>query len=75
MDHKMRKFKKHYYLNTPNHVENETMILDSLSAEMVLEKSLRDFRKEQIKKEIDLSLLQRNKEEFLRLMKELESIS
>ena len=41
--------------------------MDSEFAERVLNKALRDFRKEQILKEIDQSLQKRNKEEFLRL--------
>ena len=45
---------------------------DSQVAELVLEKALRDFQKEQILKEIDLSLRDRNKEDFLRLTEELK---
>ena len=41
-------------------------------AEMVLEKALRDFQKEHLLKEIDLSLENRNEEEFLRLTDELK---
>jgi len=48
--------------------------MDSEFAERVLNKALRDFRKEQILKEIDQSLQKRNKEEFLRLTEELKSI-
>ncbi|MDM5312343.1 IDEAL domain-containing protein [Peribacillus frigoritolerans] len=44
-------------------------------AEMVLNNALRNFRKEQIRKEIDQSLQDRNKEEFLRLTGELNNIS
>ena len=51
---------------------NET---DSRLAEKILGQALRDFRKEKIKKEIDQSLENRNKEEFLRLTKELKEIS
>jgi uncharacterized protein YpiB (UPF0302 family) len=48
--------------------------MDSEFAERVLNKALRDFRKEQILKEIDQSLQKRNKEEFLRLTEELKSV-
>ena len=44
-------------------------------AEMVLNNALRNFRKEQIRKEIDQSLQERNKEKFLRLTEELKNIS
>ena len=44
-------------------------------AEMVLNQALLDFRKEQLRKEIDRSLQDRNKEEFLRLTEELKKIS
>ena len=44
-------------------------------AELVLNKALCDFRKEQLRKEIDKSLEARNKEEFLRLTEELKKIS
>ena len=44
-------------------------------AEMVLNKVLNDFLKEQLLKEIDRSLEVRNKEEFLRLTEELKNIS
>lgn len=75
MDPKMQKFMKNYYSQTPEQQGNELNVSEALIAEMVLEKSLHDFRKEQIKKAIDLSLEQRNKAEFLRLVKELEKIS
>ena len=44
-------------------------------AEMVLNKVLNDFLKEQLLKEIDRSLEDRNKVEFLRLTEELKNIS
>lgn len=59
-------------LNTPP--ETEVNIADSELAEMVLNKALLDFRKEQLRKEIDWSLEKRNKEEFLRLTEELKNI-
>ncbi|WP_408008388.1 IDEAL domain-containing protein [Pseudalkalibacillus sp. A8] len=60
-------------LNTPP--QSEVNVMDSEFAEMVLNKALRNFRKEQIRKEIDQSLQDRNKEEFLRLTEELKNIS
>jgi uncharacterized protein YpiB (UPF0302 family) len=53
----------------------EVNVMDSQWAEMVLNKALRDFRKEQIQKEIDQSLQNRNKEEFLRLTEQLKNIA
>ena len=55
--------------------ETEVNIVDSEFAEMVLNKVLNDFLKEQLLKEIDRSLDFRNKEEFLRLTEELKNIS
>ena len=55
--------------------QSEVEALDSVYAKMVLDKALRDFRKKQIQKEIDRSLQDRNKEEFLRLTAELKDIS
>ncbi|WP_342047308.1 IDEAL domain-containing protein [Bacillus sp. OTU530] len=55
--------------------QSEVEVLDSVYAKMVLDKALRDFRKKQIQKEIDQSLQDRNKEEFLRLTAELKDIS
>ena len=60
-------------LNTPP--ETEVNVMDSEIAEMVLNKALHDFRIEQIRKEIDHSLENRNKEEFLRLTEKLKNIS
>ncbi|WP_071393628.1 IDEAL domain-containing protein [Bacillus tuaregi] len=58
-----------YSLNTPQQTE---VMDDSLFAEMVLDKALRDFQKEQILKEIDQSLHDRNKEQFLLLTEKLQ---
>ena len=58
--------------------ETEVNVVDSEfaeMAEMVLNKVLNDFLKEQLLKEIDRSLDVRNKEEFLRLSEELKNIS
>ncbi|MBT2730330.1 IDEAL domain-containing protein [Bacillus sp. ISL-75] len=59
-------------LNSP---QPEVYVMDSLFAEMVLDKALRDFRKEKIQKKIDLSLRDKNKAEFLRLTEELKKVS
>jgi uncharacterized protein YpiB (UPF0302 family) len=61
-----------FLLNTSQQKEINT--LNSLYAEMLLDKALRDFRINQILKEIDRSLQYRNKEEFLRLTEELKII-
>lgn len=64
---------KKYVLNTPeNTVET---VMDSLFAEMVLDKALHDFRKKKIELEIDRSLEEKNKEEFFRLTAKLKEIS
>jgi uncharacterized protein YpiB (UPF0302 family) len=55
--------------------QDEVNVLDSELAEMLLTNALLVFRKEQIRKEIDLSLQNRNKKEFLRLTNELNAIS
>lgn len=47
----------------------------SMLAEQVLNESLVSYKKEKLKKEIDKSLKDRNKEEFLRLSSELNNIS
>ncbi|MFJ7932524.1 IDEAL domain-containing protein [Peribacillus sp. NPDC096448] len=60
-------------VNTPP--QPEVNVKDSEFAEMVLNNALRNFQKEQIRKEIDQSLQDRNKEEFLRLTRELKNIS
>lgn len=60
---------KKYFLNVPQQPE---VIDDSLLAEMVLEKALKDFQKEQILKEIDQSLQERNKENFMELTERLK---
>ena len=59
-------------LNSP---QPELNVLDSLFAEMLLDKALLDFRKEKIQQKIDQSLRDRNKREFLRLTEELKNVS
>lgn len=65
---------KKNHLNTPTG-EGEMEMNDTLLAEMMIEKSLRDFRKKQIIREIDESLAQRNKARFLNLTDELKSLN
>lgn len=60
-------------LNTSQ--QTDVNVKDSEFAEMVLKKALRDFRKEQILKGIDQSLLERNKEKFLQLTNELKNLT
>lgn len=60
-------------LNIPP--DTEVNGLYSEFAEMVLNKALLDFRKEQLREEIDRSLQNQNREEFLRLTEELKNIS
>jgi uncharacterized protein YpiB (UPF0302 family) len=63
---------KKYLINPPQ--QPDANILDSLFAEMVLDKVLFNFRKEQILKDIDQSLRDKNREEFMRLTEELKKI-
>ncbi|MFX3625481.1 MAG: IDEAL domain-containing protein [Ectobacillus sp.] len=51
----------------------QSEVMDTLFAEMVLDYALRSFQKEQILKEIDASLESGNKERFLQLTEELKS--
>ncbi|WP_442599862.1 IDEAL domain-containing protein [Neobacillus sp. D3-1R] len=62
--------KKNYYLNPPQHPDQSQM--DSIFAEMVLDKALRDFQVEKIQKEIDLALQNLDKDNFLILTEELK---
>lgn len=62
---------KKYLLNSP---QSEVPSIDSLFAEMILDKALLTFRKEQLEQKIDQSLRDRNKGEFLRLTEELNQI-
>ncbi|MGM0878077.1 MAG: IDEAL domain-containing protein [Bacillota bacterium] len=59
-------------LNSPQ--PEEVNGIDSLFAEMVLDKALLDFRKEKIQQKIDQSLRDRNKREFLRLTEKLKNV-
>lgn len=64
---------KKYMLNAPKQAGLDAMY--SLFAEMVLEESIRTFRKEQLKKEIDHSLERGDKDAFLRLTRELKMLA
>lgn len=59
-------------LNSP---QPELNVIDSIFAEMVLDKALLDFRKEKIQQKIDQSLRDKNKREFIRLTEELKNVS
>ncbi|MFH0068447.1 IDEAL domain-containing protein [Peribacillus sp. NPDC056705] len=50
----------------------ETLLEPEVTAEMVLKRALADYMKAQIEKQIDDSLKNRNKEEFIRLTNELK---
>jgi uncharacterized protein YpiB (UPF0302 family) len=59
-------------LNSPQQTDENN---DSVIAEMFLNHALIEFRREVLRKEIDLSLQERNKESFLKLSEELKKIS
>ncbi|EKN68780.1 IDEAL domain-containing protein [Neobacillus bataviensis LMG 21833] len=59
-------------LNSPQHSEEYT---DAAVAEMFLNNVLLEFKKEKIRKEIDQTLQDGNKELFLKLTEELKKIS
>jgi uncharacterized protein YpiB (UPF0302 family) len=59
-------------LNSPQQTDENN---DSVIAEMFLNHALIEFRREVLRKEIDLSLQKRNKEVFLQLSEELKKIS
>jgi uncharacterized protein YpiB (UPF0302 family) len=59
-------------LNSPQQPNDST---DSEIAEMVLNHSLLQFKREKILKEIDYTLQEGNKEAFLQLTEELKKIS
>jgi uncharacterized protein YpiB (UPF0302 family) len=47
----------------------------SFIAELILNESLLEYRREKLRRKIDMTLKDRNKEEFLRLTEELKKIS
>jgi uncharacterized protein YpiB (UPF0302 family) len=59
-------------LNSPQQTDENN---DSAIAEMFLNHALIEFRRDVLRKEIDLSLQERNKEAFLTLSEELKKIS
>jgi uncharacterized protein YpiB (UPF0302 family) len=59
-------------LNSPQQTDENN---DSVIAEMFLNHALIEFRREVLRKEIDFSLQERNKETFLKLSEELKKIS
>ena len=59
-------------LNSPQQTDENN---DSVIAEMFLNHALIEFRRDVLRKEIDLSLQERNKEAFLQLSEELKKIS
>ena len=59
-------------LNSPQQTDENN---DSAIAEMFLNHALIEFRREVLRKEIDLSLQERNKQAFLQLSEELKKIS
>ncbi|MDQ0268275.1 IDEAL domain-containing protein [Cytobacillus purgationiresistens] len=61
-----------YTLNSTIQSDENQM---SLVAEQVLNEALLAFRKEKLRQEIDKTLQERNKERFMQLTKELNSLS
>jgi uncharacterized protein YpiB (UPF0302 family) len=59
-------------LNSPQHSDENA---DSVIAEMLLNNSLIEFKREKIRKEIDQTLQDGNKELFMKLTEELKKIS
>jgi uncharacterized protein YpiB (UPF0302 family) len=59
-------------LNSPQHSDENA---DAVVAEMFLNNVLLEFKKEKIRKEIDQTLLEGNKEQFMKLTEELKKIS
>ncbi|NWQ41319.1 IDEAL domain-containing protein [Bacillus sp. EB106-08-02-XG196] len=59
-------------LNSPQQTDENN---DSAIAEMFLNHALIEFRRNVLRKEIDLSLQERNQEAFLKLSEELKKIS
>jgi uncharacterized protein YpiB (UPF0302 family) len=62
-----------YLLNAPK--QSVGNVVDSLFAEMVLEKALYDFRKATLKRQIDETLIAGDKELFYRLTEELNQLT
>ncbi|MBQ6446136.1 IDEAL domain-containing protein [Cytobacillus oceanisediminis] len=62
-----------YLLNAPK--QSVGNVVDSLFAEMVLEKALYDFRKVELKRQIDETLIAGDRELFYRLTEELNQLT
>ncbi|MEH7524256.1 IDEAL domain-containing protein [Bacillus sp. JJ1503] len=62
---------KHLLNSAQQHEEN----MDEILAEQFLNNTLLTFRRARLKLEIDRTLIERNKKEFMRLTEELKSIS
>ncbi|EOR22768.1 IDEAL domain-containing protein [Niallia alba] len=62
-----------YLLNAPK--QSVGNVVDSLFAEMVLEKALYDFRKAELKRQIDETLIAGDRELFYRLTEELNQLT
>lgn len=60
-----------YLLNSPAKSDDNML---SLMAEKVLNKALHDFREAKLREEIDKTLISGNKEDFMRLTKELKEL-
>ncbi|MFE8702813.1 IDEAL domain-containing protein [Cytobacillus sp. FJAT-54145] len=61
-----------HLLNSPHLPEEEQY---AQIADRVIKQSLLEYKKEKLKQEIDQTLIDGNKKEFMRLTKELNSIS
>ncbi|WNS73724.1 IDEAL domain-containing protein [Bacillus sp. DTU_2020_1000418_1_SI_GHA_SEK_038] len=61
-----------HLLNSPQQHEEK---MDEILAEQFLNNTLLTFRRERLKLEIDKTLTDRDKKEFMRLTEELKSIS
>jgi uncharacterized protein YpiB (UPF0302 family) len=61
-----------HLLNSPQQPGEE---MDSILAEQFLNNALLEFRKKTLKMQIDQSLSEKNKDEFMRLTEELNNLS
>ena len=59
-------------LNSPQHSDENT---DAVVAEMFLNNVIKEFKREKLRKEIDQTLQDGNKDLFLKLTEELKKIS
>ncbi|MFE7082911.1 IDEAL domain-containing protein [Priestia megaterium] len=63
------------YIRRYSRQQAKEKVFDSVLAQLVLDKALRDFEKTQILMKIDESLQNRDREEFIRLTEKLRSVS